>query len=68
MDYQKNLVRKKVETATKSKISGIKMLNTIMSELGQKYTNDHIFQSLYIVLNGSIINVGVRKIEPMQKI
>ena len=27
------------------------MLNTIMSELGQKYTNDHIFQSLYIVLN-----------------
>ena len=27
------------------------MLNTIMSELGQKYTNDYIFQSLYIVLN-----------------
>lgn len=22
-----------------------------MSELGQKYTNDHIFQLLYIVLN-----------------
>lgn len=51
LDYQQNLVRKKVEAATKSKISGIKMLNTIMSELGQKYTNDHIFQSLYIVLN-----------------
>lgn len=27
------------------------MLNTIMSELCQKYTNDYIFQSLYIVLN-----------------
>ena len=27
------------------------MLNTIMSELGQKYTHDYIFQSLYIVLN-----------------
>lgn len=27
------------------------MLNTIMSELGQKYTNDYMFQSLYIVLN-----------------
>lgn len=27
------------------------MLNTIMSELGQKYSNDYIFQSLYIVLN-----------------
>ena len=51
LDYQQNLIQRKIDSATSSKMVGLKKLNLIMSELGQKYTNDHIFQSLYIVLN-----------------
>lgn len=51
LNYQQNLIQMKIDYATSSKMVGLKKLNLIMSELGQKYTNDHIFQLLYIVLN-----------------